>query len=106
MFFDGYIGAPPSSTVISAKAGAKAEENAAPPSAVKLMAVANAASRTVNMQLLRQTWCRRAAGSDEHWRGHLVRPGLVRAGPEKAESGGDSQAARVMIHPAGWEEAS
>src|ERR1700730_6438072 len=30
----------------------------------------------------------------------------VRAGPEKAESGGDSQAARVMIHPAGWEEAS
>src|SRR6202045_4882284 len=29
-----------------------------------------------------------------------------RAGPEKAESGGDSQAARVMIHPAGWEEAS
>jgi hypothetical protein len=30
----------------------------------------------------------------------------ARAGPEKAESGGDSQAARVMIHPAGWEEAS
>src|ERR1700730_6336651 len=30
----------------------------------------------------------------------------VRAGPERAESGGDSQAARVMIHPAGWEEAS
>src|ERR1700730_7940898 len=30
----------------------------------------------------------------------------LRAGPEKAESGGDSQAARVMIHPAGWEEAS
>src|SRR3984893_16757727 len=29
-----------------------------------------------------------------------------RAGPEKAESGGGSQAARVMIHPAGWEEAS
>src|ERR1700732_612800 len=34
---------------------------------------------------------------------HRVR---TRAGPEKAESGGDSQAARVMIHPAGWEEAS
>src|ERR1700731_3492949 len=31
---------------------------------------------------------------------------LFQAGPEKAESGGDSQAARVMIHPAGWEEAS
>src|ERR1700724_2699138 len=31
--------------------------------------------------------------------------GKVRAGPEKAESGGDSQAARVMIHPAGWEGA-
>src|SRR6202035_2063593 len=30
----------------------------------------------------------------------------IRAGPEKAESGGDSQAAQVMIHPAGWEEAS
>src|ERR1700730_745318 len=30
----------------------------------------------------------------------------IRAVPEKAESGGDSQAARVMIHPAGWEEAS
>ena len=30
----------------------------------------------------------------------------IRAGPEKAESGGDSQAARVMIHPSGWEEAS
>src|ERR1700726_3006086 len=31
---------------------------------------------------------------------------MFRAGPEKAESGGDSQAARIMIHPAGWEEAS
>jgi hypothetical protein len=30
----------------------------------------------------------------------------LRAGPEKVESGGDYQAARIMIHPAGWEEAS
>jgi len=31
---------------------------------------------------------------------------LARAGFEKAESGGDSQAGRIMIHPAGWKEAS
>jgi len=28
------------------------------------------------MQFHLQTWCRRAAGSDEPWRRHLVRPGL------------------------------
>src|ERR1700730_9865936 len=60
MFFDGYIGAPPTSTVISAKE----EESAAPPSVARLIAAANAAPRTVNMQFLLQTWCRRAAGSD------------------------------------------
>jgi hypothetical protein len=63
MFLDGYIGAPPTSTVISAKAEAQAEESTAPASAARLMAAANAASRTVNMQFLRQillqTWCRR-----------------------------------------------
>ena len=31
---------------------------------------------------------------------------IFRAGPEEAESGGDSQAGRIMIHPGGWEEAS
>ena len=30
----------------------------------------------------------------------------IRAGPEKAELGGDSQTGRIMIHPTGWEEAS
>src|ERR1700732_1817903 len=29
----------------------------------------------------------------------------ARARPEKAESGGDSQAGRIMIHHTGWEEA-
>src|ERR1700732_1040204 len=74
MFFDGYIGAPPTSTVISAKAA----ESAAPPSAARLIAAANAASRTVNIQFLLQTWCRRAAGgSDEPRLRHLVRAGLL-----------------------------
>src|ERR1700730_6785019 len=68
MFFDGYIGAPPTSTVISATAG----ESTASPSAARLIAAANAASRTVNMQFLLQTWCRRATGGEETWRRPLV----------------------------------
>src|SRR6202011_1932053 len=71
MFLDGYIGAPPTSTVISAKAGES------PPDTAKLMAAANAKSRTVNMQFLLQAWRRPAARSDEPWRRHLVRPGLM-----------------------------
>src|SRR3981081_2508865 len=53
MFLDGYIGAPPTSTVISAKAG----DSAVPPNTAKLMAAANAGVRTVNIQFLLQTWC-------------------------------------------------
>src|SRR6478672_5197121 len=82
MFLDGYIGAPPTSTVISAKEG----ESTAPPSAAKLMAAANAASRTANMQFLQQTWCCRPAGSDEPWRRHVVGPGLITANWARCKS--------------------
>src|ERR1700730_5576240 len=72
--FDGYIGAPPTSTVISAKAGAKDEESTAPPSAAKLIVAAKAAVRNDGMKRLLLNYCRRAAGNNETPR---VAPGLV-----------------------------
>jgi hypothetical protein len=56
--FDGYIGAPPTSTVISASAGAKAEENAVPPSPARVMAAANALLRKDDMKFLLLDNCR------------------------------------------------
>src|SRR6202035_1126695 len=50
--------------------------------------------------------CRGSVGREDTAPGGTRRRLRARAGPEKAESGGDCQAARGMIHPGGWEEAS